>query len=123
MKNSLLILLVGIGFLATSCATAYKSDQTPDDVYYSPGKPAADDLVKDAAKQEQYQAYITSADERYLRMKVANHYRWTGLDDYAYWYDSRYDFYRYNHYNSLGINNYNYQNIFVIILILIMILP
>ena len=111
MKNSLLILLIGIGFLSTSCATAYKSDQTPDDVYYSPGKPAAeDDLVKDAAQQEQYQAYMTSADERYLRMKVANHSRWTSLDDYAYWYDSRYDFYRYNQYNSLGLNNYNYNN-------------
>jgi hypothetical protein len=78
------------GFLATalllsSCA-AYKANRTPDDVYYSPAKPAAIER-EDADRYESY-----SSEDNYLRMKVRNRYQWNGIDDYSYWNDSRYDF-------------------------------
>jgi hypothetical protein len=90
MKHMLLLSLIGISAL-TSCSTAYKAGQTPDDVYYSPARELAGNK-EDEKKQEQYEEYISSADDRYLRMKVANGGRWNSLDDYSYWYDSRYDF-------------------------------
>jgi hypothetical protein len=50
-------------------------------------------------------------DDRYLRMKIANRYRWGSLDNFDYWYDSRYDFgaYNYGGYNS-GSYYYNQLN-------------
>jgi hypothetical protein len=79
----------------------YKSGQTPDDVYYSPGR---DGLAVKENEQVRYDEYINSEDDQYLRMKVANRSRWNSLDDFDYWYDSRYDFgqryYSYGGYNS-----------------------
>lgn len=117
MKNTILFALLGLGLFATSCSTEYKSDQTPDDVYFSPGRNGLTkrEEAKDLAQREQYEEYINSADDRYLRMKVANNYRWSSLDDFDYWNDSRYDFGYYNYYNPIGFgwNNYygyNYWN-------------
>ncbi len=112
MKNSLLFALLGMGLLVTSCSTAYKTDQTPDDVYYSPGRPAAEkvDIVKDQSQREQYDNYVSSTDEQFLRMKVGNYNRWNMLDDYTYWNDSRYDFAHFNYYSSIGYNNYYGHN-------------
>lgn len=64
-----------------SCSPAYKTSQTPDDVYYSPGQ------KYDVA--DRYETYA-SPDDDYLRMKVQNHDKWSSIDDYDYWYDSRY---------------------------------
>jgi hypothetical protein len=112
MKNTLLFALLGIGLLSTSCSTAYKSDQTPDDVYYSPGRPMEERVNTrvEEEKKQQYDEYVTNMDDRYLRMKVSNYNRWFMLDDYTYWNDSRYDFNRYNLYGS-GWNNYNWNKI------------
>jgi hypothetical protein len=112
MKNCLLFTLLGMGLFVTSCSTAYKSDQTPDDVYYSPGRPAAEkvDIVKDQAQKDQYENYVNSTDEQFLRMKVGNYYRWNMLDDYSYWNDSRYDFGHFNYYSSIGYSNYYGHN-------------
>jgi hypothetical protein len=112
MKNRLLFALLGMGLFVTSCSTAYKSDQTPDDVYYSPGRPAAEKviIVKDQAQRDQYENYLSSTDEQFLRMKVGNYYRWNMLDDYTYWNDSRYDFAHFNYYSSIGYNNYYGNN-------------
>lgn len=105
MKQNLLLSVLLLGLLS-GCSTAFKAGQTPDDVYYSP---AAEGTARDEVNREreraQYQEYISSQDDRYLRMKVANRSRWSTLDNYDYWYDSRYDFsysYGYN-----GWNNYN----------------
>ena len=108
MKNSLLFTVLGMGLFVSSCATAYKSDQTPDDVYFSPGKPAVEKaaIVKDQAQIDQYENYISSTDEQFLRMKVSNYYRWNMLDDYSYWNDSRYDFGSFNYYSTMGYSNY-----------------
>lgn len=101
----LLSSLLTIGLLS-GCSTAYQSGQTPDDVYYSPANETASKKEEEKAKQEQerYEEYISSQDDRYLRMKVANRNRWSGIDDFDYWYDCRYDFANYNNYS--GWNNY-----------------
>jgi hypothetical protein len=113
MKNTLLFALIGISLFSIGCSSAYKSTQTVDDVYYSPGRPSEErvDVKKEEEKKQQYEEYISSSDDRYLRMKVSNHARWYALDDYNYWNDSRYDFNMYNYYNKgygyYGYNNYN----------------
>jgi hypothetical protein len=95
MKNILVIVVVAM-FL-TSCAT-YKGSQTPDDVYYSPARNIGE-------KETSYYSN-TSQDDWYLLMKARNNNLWNSLDDYSYWYDSRYSFNSYNYnyyYNSVGI--------------------
>lgn len=105
MKQALLFFVLGLG-LFSSCTTAFKSGQTPDDVYYSPGSdlPTVREEKKIQEEKAQYQDYVSSLDDRYLRMKVARRNRWSTLDDFDYWYDSRYDFnsYNYSYYSSLN---------------------
>lgn len=84
MKNFLLLGLAST-LLLSSCST-YKASRTPDDVYYSPAKPAID-----REDEDRYESY-GNADDNYLRMKVRNRYQWNAIDDYSYWNDSRYDF-------------------------------
>jgi hypothetical protein len=96
----------------TSCSSTYKASQTPDDVYYSP---AREGVQKHTVKRDKYEDYISSEDDQYLRMKIRNRDRWSGIDDYSYWNDSRYvpmynynyDFYRNNIYNTYAWNNWN----------------
>lgn len=113
MKNLLLSSLIGTALFA-SCSTAYKAGQTPDDVYYSPAREGL--TAKETYRQQQeradYQEYVSSQDDRYLRMKVANRSRWSGIDDFSYWYDSRYDFTGYNNYSFYNpwYNNYSFYN-------------
>ncbi len=84
MKNKNLHILIA-ALILSSCSTAYKTTQTPDDVYYSPAKevPGGDDYNNPPP---------SSADDNYLRMKAHNHTVWSSIDDYSYWNDSRYDF-------------------------------
>lgn len=87
MKKNLVYLLFSVVVFA-SCSTAYKTSQTPDDVYYSP--------AKKITVADKYETYASSTDDEYLRMKVKDHDKWSSLDDYSYWYDSRY--YQNNYY-------------------------
>ncbi len=104
------ILLVGLlAAMLTSCST-YKAGQTPDDVYYSPAREAV--AKKETKRQDRYEDYVSSEDDRYLRMKIRNRDRWSTIDDYDYWNDSRYvPYYSYNYYrnnwNSPYWNNWN----------------
>lgn len=107
------ILLYGlIAAALTSCSSAYKASQTPDDVYYSP---AREGVQKQTAKREQYEDYVASEDDQYLRMKIRNRQRWSGIDDYSYWNDSRYmpsynfnyNYYRGSMYSPYAWNNWN----------------
>jgi hypothetical protein len=106
MKHILLLSTIALTVLS-GCSTAFKSGQTPDDVYYSPAREVSpakeDELTKQ--QQEEYQEYISSQDDRYLRMKVAHRNRWSSIDDYDYWYDSRYDFGCSNTYNHYSYSN------------------
>jgi len=77
----------------------YKSGQTPDDVYYSPGReaPAYVETKTDpqtTAKQNE------DMSDAYLRMKTYDRNRWSTFDnDYLYWNDWRWNNQMY--YNSL----------------------
>ncbi len=111
--NRLLLLSVLATGLLSSCSTAFRSGQTPDDLYYSPGgeQIAAKEEVKkqkaDKEDQDKYDEYISSQDDRYLHMKVANRERWNTLDNNDYWYDSRYDFAAYNSYSYSAYSGYS----------------
>ena len=116
MKSFLPLLSLTLVF--ASCTTAYKSGQTPDDVYFSPERPQAEYVsVKDEEEDRYYRGesngsssdYYNYEEERYLRMKVRNRQRWSYLDN---------DFYSYNpyvyssqgYYYSSPWNPYSYWN-------------
>lgn len=105
MKLTILPILLLV-VLAIGCAPEYKLGQTPDDVYYSPAKALPEDAIV-KKQDDHYQQNINYTDDRFLQMKVHNYSLWSSLDDYAYWNDSRYDFYPcnptvYNYYSKLG---------------------
>ena len=100
MTTRILTVLMATALLA-SCSSVYKSSQTPDDVYFSPAREIKEtDNVEDR--------YVdNSADDRYLRMKVQNHNRWSTIDDYNYWNSPSYTFSNsYFNYGSPFYNNY-----------------
>ena len=103
MKKTILGTMV-IATLISSCNTAYQSGQTPDDLYYSPGKEISSSEVKKRAEDgERYDQYVRTMDDRYLRMKVTNRNQWGSMDDFSYWNDMRYNFtpsYSYNAFNN-----------------------
>ena len=96
MKRQILLLAITAAALS-SCTTAYKTGQTPDDVYFSPTRPQ-DEYVRVEEKEEpRYDEY--NYDDRYLRMKVHNRSRWSDLDD-IYFYNPRYSYTSYNNWNN-----------------------
>lgn len=107
MKSIYTFSLIAIVF--ASCTTAYKSGQTPDDVYYSPERPK-EEYVRVEEDKEKYR-YEDSDEDRYLRMKVRNYRRWSSIDDDCYCYN-RYSnsYYSYNNpWNSQTYWNYYYN--------------
>src|SRR3954447_8357230 len=89
MNTKIILLSLGVAAL-TSCTTAYKSGQTPDDVYYSPAK-EKEAYVDVEQQQDEYPSYNNSSDyynsyrdDRFLRLGIANHYRWSDYDTYLY---------------------------------------
>src|SRR4051812_1458590 len=107
MKSFLPLLSLVIIF--SNCTTAYKSGQTPDDVYFSPARPTAEYVSNETKDENQYLNNGYSDDE-YLRMKVHNR-RWSSLDDGYYSYNPNYYSYIYSsfYYNSPW-NPYTYWN-------------
>ena len=93
MKLSLL-LSVFTAILFTSCSTAYRTGQTPDDVYYSP-------VIERENNREENRREVAQVDpeQRQIRMQAYDH-RWRNLDD-RYETGSRYSPYRYGY-------NYDY---------------
>ena len=89
--------------LFSSCTTAYKSGQTPDDVYFSPTRPQ-DEYVRTETSQPKYQYNEETEDDRYLRMKVRNRRTWSDLD---YYYSDPYAFNYYNRFNNYNSLYYN----------------
>ncbi len=99
MRSSILLLVLSAIVLG-SCTSAYKTGQTPDDVYFSPQRSQNEYVdVKDNdnrynGSDDQYY------EDEYLRMKVHNRLVWSQLDDYYYS-----PGYNYGYYNSLDWNN------------------
>ena len=112
MKSTYLLAGFALALLLSGCAAVYQTEQTPDDLYYSPTTvtPKERDVVANNNDNDaRYEEYISSSDDRYLRMKVTNRNRWNAIDDYSYWNDSRFDFYGYNYYSNFYGNSY-YNN-------------
>jgi hypothetical protein len=111
MKKNLVYLVLAIAVFA-GCSPTYKTSQTPDDVYYSPAKKM---YVADTYESDQ-----PSSDDQYLRMKAKDYDKWSTIDDYDYWYDSRYyynNMYTPTPYSSsvsvsmgIGFGSYPYYN-------------
>lgn len=81
MKSYIFLLALAVVAMS-SCTTAYKTGQTPDDVYYSPVRPQ-DEYVRTENRDNRY--YEGSDDyytDRYIRMRIQNRYQWSVLDDY-----------------------------------------
>jgi hypothetical protein len=109
MRRSILLLALSAAVLG-GCTSAYKTGQTPDDVYYSPDR-QRDEYVRVKENDDtRYQSDEQYYDDRYLRMKVHNRVMWSSIDD-GYYYNTPY---RYSYYNSWNWNNpwspYSYWN-------------
>lgn len=107
MKSATLLLALSVAALS-SCTTAYKTAQTPDDVYYSPARPVEEYVRSEKEDDRQYRNDDEYYDDRYLKMKVRNRYRWNDFNDwYSYErYGSGYN-YIYGSYNN-PYNSWNY---------------
>ena len=107
----ILVALIGIAAFS-SCTTAYRTGQTPDDVYYSPARGGAAyaniDQQRDGrgsySKNDNRLDYY-NPDDRWLRMRVMNRYRWSAFDDYD-WNDWRYNSWAYTSYSPYSWNIY-----------------
>lgn len=104
MKPSIL-LLAFFAVVFSSCSSAYKTGQTPDDVYYSPTRPQ-DEYVRVNNDNDDQRYYGDDYyDNRYLRMKVQDPALWSELDDW-YYYGDRYN-YSYNYFTNYGLYLWN----------------
>lgn len=95
------ILLIAIASVSLgSCSTAYKSGQTPDDVYFSPVKVVEEKNDREEDRRNDQ----ANAEEREIRMASRDR-RWRDWDDD---YDCRYDPYRYGYSYGYYYNPYYY---------------
>lgn len=80
MNSKLLLLFFTITTLA-SCSTAYKTGQTPDDVYYSPVRFYGENSEE---KKETAQNREDYSEERQIRMRIYDR-RWRSFDNDIYY--------------------------------------
>ena len=97
------LLLVGLVVAFSSCSTAYRTGQTPDDVYYSPAPVQETYVVTE--NQDDRNSYVTrNQEEQDIRR---------GISDQRYrnqiTFGSGYGYNPYS-YNSFGYNNFGYNN-------------
>lgn len=95
------ILLIALGVVSvSSCSTAYRNGQTPDDVYYSPAR--AIEETEEDNKEEDSRVYNDAQHDRQVRMSRYDR-RWRDFDDDFNW---RYDPYRYGYSYGYYYNPY-----------------
>jgi uncharacterized membrane protein YgcG len=74
----------------SSCSSVYRTAQTPDDIYFSPGREEAaayvqtDNTDDRAGKYRNDEGEYLSQDDRVLKMRVHNRSMWSAFDDYGY---------------------------------------
>jgi hypothetical protein len=104
MNIKILLLAIATGSIA-SCSTAYKSGQTPDDLYYSPVRVVEEKVEKkdEVRRNTRYDNY----EDRAIIMRTRDR-RWRDLDDY-YDYNCYYDPYRYGYNHGYYYNPYYYN--------------
>lgn len=104
MKTSILLLAFFV-FIWSSCSTAYKSGQTPDDVYYSPKRVIEEDSDTEKDKDE---VNNRETEDRQIRM-AAHDRRWRHMnDDCSCNGSSTYDPYHYGYNYGYYYNPYYY---------------
>lgn len=95
------ILLIAIASVSLgSCSTAYKSGQTPDDVYFSPVRTTEEKNDREEDRRDE----TVNVEDRQIRMSTRDR-RWRDWDDD---YDCRYDPYRYGYSYGYYYNPYYY---------------
>lgn len=95
MKTTTSLALLAIVVLIQSCTTAYRTGQTPDDVYFSPARPEDEYLTMQRQETRRYRMATEDYEDRYLRMRVRDRNRWDELNDW----------YTYERW-TLGFNSY-----------------
>jgi hypothetical protein len=96
------ILLIAFSAAAfSSCSTAYKSGQTPDDVYYSPARPIEERKDNDRYREEDARPNQYASDYYRLRMTIRDR-RWRDFDDYDYSYNNSPYYYCTSYHNNYG---------------------
>jgi hypothetical protein len=105
MKSPLLVLAVAALALG-SCTSAYKTGQTPDDVYFSPTRPQEEYVQTEKREDRRYHGTDEYYEDRYLRMRVTDRYRWSVLDDYYLNSPYAYNYYG-SYYGNTWSNPYN----------------
>lgn len=98
MNTSFLLLAITVAAI-TSCSTAYKTGQTPDDVYYSPTRFVGDDNSSNDRDRDRNSNYYYN-DDREIRMGI-NDRRWRNFDN-----DIYYNPYVYGYSNGYYYNPY-----------------
>ena len=101
MNRKLLLVSFSIITLA-SCSTAYKTGQTPDDVYYSPAREYGEETSED--KKEENGGNRDYTEERQIRMSAYDR-RWRYLDNDIY-YSPYYYGYNYGYYYNPFYSSY-----------------
>lgn len=104
MKLNLFILAVA-AVTISSCSTAYKSGQTPDDVYFSPVRAVDERETREEVRRTDNRT--DSYEEREIRMATRDR-RWRDIND-EYDYNYRYDPYRYGYNYGYYYNPYYYN--------------
>lgn len=109
MKSRFILLTMLAATAFTSCSV-YRSGQTPDDVYYSPGREGAEyvqvDQQRDGQRYDSRYNDNDYYDERWLRMRVRNPNRWNTFDDYSgynNWYSPYGSMGSWNSWNNWGL--------------------
>lgn len=101
IKILLAALIIGS---AASCSTAYRSGQTPDDVYYSPVR-AIEESEEKEEKRDRYEDASDRYEEREIRMASRDR-RWRDMNND---YDYRYSPYLYGYNYGYYYNPYYYN--------------
>ena len=104
MNLKLLILAIAAVSIS-SCSTAYKSGQTPDDVYFSPVRAIDERETRDEVRTTNNRT--DTYEEREIRMATRDR-RWRDIND-NYDYNYRYDPYRYGYNYGYYYNPYYYN--------------
>ncbi|HZI53335.1 MAG TPA: hypothetical protein VFD56_06525 [Chitinophagaceae bacterium] len=99
MRQSITLLVLSVAVFS-SCTTAYKTGQTPDDVYYSPVRQQAAYVQAEQKEERPVQTSEESYEDRFLRMRIEDRYRWSALDDY--YFNNAYAYNSYGNYYSLN---------------------
>jgi len=81
MKTTNLLVMLSV-ILLSSCTAAYRTGQTPDDVYYSPARPEEEYVRAQREESRRYRYAEEDYEDRYLRMKVRNRHQWNDLNDW-----------------------------------------